>query len=187
MLYVVPNRYEKLNQIATGNIVTVDEVKAMARMDLESEFLDDTIEGFIKSAISRVEAYTGLILLRTRLRAWYDGLPMVMKLNKQPNLEVEGLFVNGMGFGGYEVQTMETFTNIILEGRGEPDQADSVYADILVGWESVSDIPQEIKTAIANMAVKMLTGDCGDNLILTKGAKDLLRPFRNEAQWMEIQ
>jgi len=188
LVYVAPNRWEKVLQIATGNIVTVNQVKIAARMDLLDTAMDSLIESYILSAQAAIEAYIGGTLLKTRFRGFYDGIPYVMRINKKPNLMVEQVKIFDVPVDStlYEIQKRKNLTNIFLSKISFPDEVDSVVVDITCGYESAALVPEQIKAAIIMCVVKMLTGDCGDNNIITKGAKDLLKLYRDETEWSEI-
>lgn len=194
-IYVIPKRWT-VDEVVSEDVfaVTVDEVKESARMDKEDNLLDDTIERYILTAQKRIEKYCGLTLFRTRFIGWYDSFPIVMLVEKKPFKEVQKIEyedsegVKVLDGSIYQVQKMEFMTNVFLrKGRNYPAikawSVDVVKLFVESGWDNAEDVPEDIKTAIVMSVVKMLQGDCGDNNILTKGAKDLLRSYRDELSW----
>jgi uncharacterized phiE125 gp8 family phage protein len=196
--YMRPKRWDLILKTSLDSlVVTVAEVKASARMDASETLLDSTIERYIKAVQRKIERWAGITLLKTRFAGYYDEFPVVMVINKHPELTVEKIeYTDTNGLVKivdpliYQIQKMELHANIFEnDGRAYPEvktfTVDSVKITVLSGWLSASLVPEDIKSAIMMSVIKMLQGDCGDNEILTKGAIQLLKPYRNEMGWLE--
>ena len=198
MIYVRPLRWE-IEEVLSEDVlaVTVAEVKESARMDSSETLLDATIEGYIKAVQNRIERWAGITLFKTTFRGYYDSFPVVMRIDKRPNMAVEKIeyiapdgTLTELSPLIYQVQRFEKKSNIFnADGKCYPTEinwtVDSVQVVVTAGWEDADAIPEDIKSAIKMCVVKMLQGDCGDNDILTKGAIQLLKHYKDEMAWLE--
>ena len=193
MIYVRPLRWE-IEEVLSEDVlaVTVAEVKESARTDSSETLLDATIEGYIKAVQNRIERWAGITLFETQFRGYYDSFPVVMRIDKRPNIAVEKIeyiapdgTLTELSPEIYQLQRFEKKSNIFnADGKCYPTEiswtVDSVQVVVTAGWEDADAIPEDIKSAIKMCVVKMFQGDCGDNDILTKGAIQLLKHYKDE-------
>jgi uncharacterized phiE125 gp8 family phage protein len=193
-----PKRWELSAKIATDTlVVTVAEIKSSARMDASDTLLDTVIEGYIKAIQNKIERWAGLTLLKSRFIGYYDAFPVVMIINKHREISIEKIeYLDSDGILTtvdpliYQLQKFDNYAKIFeTETRSYPLPkcwtVDSVRVTAVAGWENKASVPDDIKSAISMSVIKMLQGDCGDNLALTKGAIELLRQYRNDYGWLE--
>ena len=193
-IYLSPKRWEVTQTIATDELaVSVAEVKASARMDSGDSLLDAVIERNIKSVQRRIEAYTGMSIFKKEFCGYYDEFPPVMEVTKFPEVsfvKVEYEDENGvtkeLDSDSLQLQKYETRSNVFpVDDYIYPSvldfTVDSVRLFIHAGWASASVVPDDVKDAIIDSVVYMLTGDCDSKDILTKVAKDYLSIYRDES------
>ena len=193
-IYLSPKRWEVTQTIATEKLaVSVAEVKASARMDSGDSLLDDVIERNIKSVQRRIEAYTGMSIFKKEFCGYYDEFPPVMEVTKFPEvsfIKVEYEDCDGvtqeLDSDSLQIQKYDTRSNVFpVDGFTYPSvesfTVDSVRLHIYAGWASASVVPDDVKDAIIDSVVYMLTGDCDSKDILTKVAKDYLSLYRDES------
>ena len=194
MIYVAPTRIE-IKTAPSGLPVSVADVKQRARMDAGDTMLDVTILAYIKAVWSKVEEYTGLALLTTEFKAFYDSFPVVMSIQKAPNVviqKIEYYDVSGalktLDNAVYQIQKkMHLFNVFAKEFQCLPDvqnhSVDSVVVYFSAGWNGSSNIPDDIKEAIINAVVAMLTGgagnECQNECSLPGISKSLLYKYRD--------
>jgi len=194
MIYVNPTRIE-ITTAPSGLPVTVLQVKERARMDVSDTLMDSTILAYINAVWSKVEEYTGLALLETKFRAFYDGFPVVVAIQKAPKIvvqKIDYLDVTGdiqtVDANIYQVQKSNHFFNIFPKDMQrfphvEKHKTDAVMIDFQAGWSNANSIPDDIKEAILFAVVSMLTGgagkECFGECSLPALSKSLLYKYRD--------
>lgn len=192
MIYVSPVRIE-VATAPTGLPVSVAQVKERARMDAGDTMMNATIEAYIKAVWKKVEAYTGLALLQTSFKAYYDSFPVVIAISKAPKIVVtklEYIDINGilqtLDSSIYQIQLKKHDFNIFPKSEQKfPDvkrhTTDAVVVSFQAGWSTL--IPDDIKEAILHAVVAMLgngeSKDCFSQCSLPAISKSLLYDYRD--------